>query len=94
MPEQYYIVELRCGTCGIIFAASKDPLPTDKADELSELFKKKGPSAYRQCKNRCTRKHPYFVMPEDKNSGPMNYNQKVVKTIVPYNELKMRGLAS
>lgn len=94
MPESYYLVELRCGTCGLIFASSRDPLAPAQADDMEKFFLARGPERYRQCKNRCTRKHPLLNLPETRESGPMNYNQQVLRTVVPYAELKARGLAS
>jgi hypothetical protein len=81
MSEQYFLVELRCGTCGLIFAAGKGPLSQTQADELAGMFREKGPQKYQQCKNRCPRQAQgpaALIMPA---SG--NYNQRVIKTWIP-----------
>ena len=76
-------------------AQAGQPLSLSRAEELEALFTARGPRRFPQCKNRCSRKHPFLVMPPERpDRPPENYNQKVVRTLVPYSELKQRGLAS
>lgn len=72
----YYLVELRCGACGIVFASSARPLITEKADELEAMFRKNGPLKFQRCKNGCSAAHPLLgnVPARDKN-----WNQKLIR---------------
>lgn len=95
MKDNYYLVDVRCGTCGVIFATSSEPLRKDKAEEMSNLFKALGPHKYVQCKNKCPRQDQRpgaIIIPESPNKPPKNMNQIVHMTLVPDQELKERGL--
>lgn len=58
MADRYYIVELRCGSCGIVFAAATSPVREDKVEEYEKMFLAKGPEKFVQCKGGCTRMDP------------------------------------
>ena len=85
---KYYIVDLRCGTCGAIFASTSRPVPEHKTAEYEKMFKERGPSKFQLCKNKCPVTGILGLAPAPKT----NENQIVHKSIVPTEELKEFGL--
>jgi hypothetical protein len=93
MSERYYLVELRCGSCGLIFIGSGQPMASYKVEEYKNMFKAKGPERFVQCKNRCQRWPVLEGRPvESPYRQPVNTNQTVVVTEIPAAELRSRGL--
>lgn len=91
--HRYYIVELRCATCGIIFCNSSGVVPQHQVQEYVDMFTTKGPDKFVQCKNRCPRNkagEPPLI--ESKFHPPKNMNQVVIVTPVPDAELRGQGL--
>lgn len=91
MTEKYYLVDLRCGKCGLIFAQTSDPVPERKVEEYENMFREKGPLRFQQCRNKCPRTaiNGGIILPAQ---GPYNYNQKIVRTHIPAMDLeKMEG---
>lgn len=86
--SKYYIVDLRCGTCGVIFASTSSPVPDTKAGEYEQMFRERGPQKFQTCKNKCPVSSPLGIVP----SGRTNLNQVVHKTLIPNEELKEFGL--
>jgi hypothetical protein len=87
---RYYLVDLRCGTCGVIFASTMRPVEENKAAEYEQMFKERGPSKFQQCKNKCPVTGILGIAPAPRT----NLNQVVHKSIVPADELKDFGLIS
>lgn len=54
MNDKFFIVELRCGGCGLIFCSSAEPVRESKVEEYEQLFLDKGPYRFQQCKNKCS----------------------------------------
>jgi hypothetical protein len=86
--DKYYIVDLRCGTCGVIFASTSRPVKASEAGEYEAMFKERGPAKFPTCKNRCPVTSMIGIVP----AGKTNLNQVVHKTIIPNEELKEFGL--
>lgn len=85
---KYYLVDLRCGTCGVIFASSARPVPEDKAPEYEAMYRERGPAKFQRCKNGCPVASPLGIAP----AGRQNLNQIVHKTVIPNDELREFGL--
>lgn len=85
---KYFIVDLRCGTCGAIFASTSRPVPEVKVVEYEQMFKERGPGKFQRCKNKCPVAGLLGIAPAPRT----NLNQVVHKSIVPEEELKEFGL--
>lgn len=93
MADRFYLVELRCATCGVIFCSSMTPVHHHKVDEYKRMFEAKGPERFIQCKNKCPRWKQGAQPPiESPFRQPINTNQKVEITEIPAQELRERGL--
>lgn len=77
MREKWFTVDLRCGTCGAIFCATRKPVREHKVVEYVDMFLAKGPTRFIRCKNRCPITSQDPLKPQDP-ALLGNQNQKIV----------------
>lgn len=88
--EKWFLVELRCGGCGIIFCRTSEPVRESKVPEYEGMFMDKGPHTFQQCKNKCSRGvlqkdgKTYLMMPPRMG----NQNLQIVKVEISKEDLQ------